>query len=101
MLFEIIGEEAIILEWKGRDPFTAFSRVAGALLTWKSRDPFWQRKVDRRVQQIASRLERKLPEFSQIEAEPNREIKLAKLKKLLAEIRSQVFDYAKELPPLR
>jgi hypothetical protein len=53
------------------------------------------------VQQIASRLERKLPEFSQIEAEPNREIKLAKLKKLLAEIRSQLFDYAKELPPLR
>jgi hypothetical protein len=29
MLFEIIGEEAIILEWKGRDPFTAFSRAAG------------------------------------------------------------------------
>jgi hypothetical protein len=27
MLFEIIGEEAIILEWKGRDPFTAFSRA--------------------------------------------------------------------------
>jgi hypothetical protein len=53
------------------------------------------------VQQIASRLERKLPEFSQIEAEPNREIKLAKLKKLLAEIRSQVFDYAKKLRDLR
>jgi hypothetical protein len=29
MLFEIIGEEAIILEWKGRESFTAFSRVAG------------------------------------------------------------------------
>jgi hypothetical protein len=35
--------------------------------------------------------------LTQIEAEPNREIKLAKLKKLLGEIRSQVFDYAKEL----
>jgi hypothetical protein len=53
------------------------------------------------VQQIASPLERKLPEFTQIEAEPNREIKLAKLKELLAEIRSQVFDYAKELRDLR
>src|SRR4028118_1105080 len=62
---------------------------------------FWEGKVDRRRQQIASELERKLPEFTQIEAEPNREIKLAKLKKLLAEIRSQVFDYSKELRPLR
>ena len=42
-----------------------------------------------------------MPEFSQIEAEPKPEIQLAKLKKLLAEIRSQVFDCAKELPPLR
>jgi hypothetical protein len=70
-------------------------------LAWKGRDPFWHRKVDRRVQQIARLLERKLPEFTQIEAEPNRQIKLAKLKKLLAEIRSQVFDYAKELRDLR
>jgi hypothetical protein len=62
---------------------------------------FWDGKVDRRGQQIASELERKLPEFTQIEAEPNREIKLAKLKKLLAEIRSQVFDYSKELRSLR
>jgi hypothetical protein len=62
---------------------------------------FWHRNVDRRGQQIASELERKLPEFTQIEAEPNWEIKLAKLKKLLAEIRSQVFDYAKELRALR
>jgi hypothetical protein len=29
MLFEIIGEEAIILVSKGRSPFTAFSRAAG------------------------------------------------------------------------
>ena len=62
---------------------------------------FWEGKVDHRGQQTASELERKLPEFTQIEAEPNREIKLAKLKKLLAEIRSQVFDYSKELRPLR
>ena len=49
MLFEIIGEEAIILEWKGRDPFTAFSRAAGdrsfdmkkprSLLAEKGRSP--------------------------------------------------------------
>ena len=62
---------------------------------------FWDGKVDRRGQQIASELERKLPKFTQIEAEPNRKIKLAKLKKLLAEIRSQVFDYSKELRHLR
>jgi len=92
------------LFWNGKveGPLLLFHGwPAIALLEWKSRDPFWHGKADRRVQQIASRLERKLPEFSQIEAEPHREIKLAKLKKLLAEIRSQVFDYAKELPPLR
>ncbi|MEG4217872.1 hypothetical protein QUA27_21265 [Microcoleus sp. Pol14C6] len=80
---------------------TTFSRATGdRTFSIEGRVPFWHRKVDRRVQQIASRLERKLPEFSQIEAEPNREIKLAKLKKLLAEIISQVFDYAQELRDL-
>ncbi len=55
----------------------------------------------RRGEQIASELEKKLPEFSQIEAEPNREIKLAKLKDLLEKIRSLVFDYAQQLRYLR
>jgi hypothetical protein len=52
-------------------------------------------------QQIASKLETILPEFTQIEAEPNREIKLANLKSLLAKIRLLVFDYSKELRHLR
>jgi hypothetical protein len=61
MLFEIIGEEAIILEWKGRDPFTAFSLLGGRslFLVWKGRSSvttfsllggrslFLHRKVDR------------------------------------------------------
>ncbi|MEG4029280.1 MULTISPECIES: hypothetical protein [unclassified Microcoleus] len=33
---------------------------------------FWPENGYRRCQQIASELERKLPEFTQIEAEPNR-----------------------------
>lgn len=52
-------------------------------------------------QQIASKLETILPEFTQIEAEPNREVKLANLKSLLAQIRILVFDYGKELRHLR
>ena len=55
----------------------------------------------RRGEQIASELEKKLPEFNQIKAEQNREIKLAKLKDLLERIRSLVFDYAQELRYLR
>jgi hypothetical protein len=64
----------------GRALFLA-SKGRALFLEWKGLDPFWNGKVDRRGQQIASGLERKLPEFTQIEAEPNREIKLAKLNK--------------------
>jgi hypothetical protein len=52
-------------------------------------------------QQIASKLEKSLPQFTQIEAEANREVKLANLKSLLAQIRLLVFDYSKELRHLR
>ncbi|MEG4346299.1 hypothetical protein QUB70_23920 [Microcoleus sp. A003_D6] len=48
-------------------------------------------------QKIANKLEKLLPEFNQIESEPNREYKLTKLKNLLAAICSLVFDYAQEL----
>ncbi|MGL5065672.1 MAG: hypothetical protein ACRC62_37355 [Microcoleus sp.] len=48
-------------------------------------------------QQIARELETKLPEFTEIETELNREAKLANLKSLLAAIRPLVFDYVKEL----
>ncbi len=52
-------------------------------------------------QQIAGKLEKLLPEFTKIEAEPNREVKLTKLKSLLAAISSLVFEYAQELRHLR
>jgi len=52
-------------------------------------------------QQIAGKLEKLLPEFTKIEAEPNREFKLTKLKSLLATISSLVFDYAQELRHLQ
>lgn len=52
-------------------------------------------------QQIATKLDKLLPEFTQIESEQNREVKLTKLKSLLAAIRSLVFNYAQELRHLR
>ncbi|MEG4320661.1 MULTISPECIES: hypothetical protein [unclassified Microcoleus] len=52
-------------------------------------------------QQIATKLDKLRPEFTQIESEPNREVKLTKLKSLLATVRSLVFDYTKELRHLR
>ncbi|MEG5057781.1 hypothetical protein QUB60_22025 [Microcoleus sp. A2-C5] len=52
-------------------------------------------------QQISSKLEKLLPEFTKIEAEANREIKLTDLKNLLAAISSLVFEYAQELRHLR
>jgi len=69
--------------------------------TGDGRALFLYRKVDGRGQQIASGLEIKLPEFTQIDVELNPEIKLAKLKKLLVKIRNAVFDYVKELRDLR
>ncbi|MEG4967120.1 hypothetical protein QUB11_10730 [Microcoleus sp. B6-A1] len=49
----------------GRSHFMSFSQRAG----YRS---FWPENGYRRCQQIATELERKLPEFTQIEAEPNR-----------------------------
>jgi len=52
-------------------------------------------------QQIASKLEKLLPEFTKIEVQANREVKLTQLKSLLAAISSLVFEYAQELRHLR
>ncbi|MEG4574522.1 hypothetical protein QUA56_17770 [Microcoleus sp. N3A4] len=55
------------------------------------------RKKYRKAQQIVSELEKKLPEFSQIEREHDRQVKLQKLKDLLAEVRTKMFDCAQQV----
>ncbi|AFZ09264.1 hypothetical protein Osc7112_4998 [Oscillatoria nigro-viridis PCC 7112] len=55
------------------------------------------RKKYRKAQQIVSELEKKLPEFSQIEREQDRQVKLQKLKQLLAEIRIKMFDCTQQV----
>ncbi|MEG4206618.1 hypothetical protein QUA20_22170 [Microcoleus sp. Pol7_A1] len=55
------------------------------------------RKKYRKAQQIVSELEKKLPEFSQIEREQDRQVKLQKLKQFLAEVRTKMFDCAQQV----
>lgn len=55
------------------------------------------RKKYRKAQQIVSELEKKLPRFSEIEKEQNRQVKLQKLKELLAEVRTKMFDCAQQV----
>ncbi|MEG4519918.1 MULTISPECIES: hypothetical protein [unclassified Microcoleus] len=55
------------------------------------------RKKYHQAQQIVSKLEKKLPEFSVIESEQDKQIKLLKLKKLLAEVRTKMFDCAQQV----
>ncbi|MEG4943056.1 hypothetical protein [Microcoleus sp. F4-D5] len=59
------------------------------------------RKKYRQAQQIVSDLENKLPAFSQIEREQDRQVKLQNLKQLLAEIRTQMFDCAQQVRYLK
>ncbi|OIP66970.1 MAG: hypothetical protein AUK43_20905 [Oscillatoriales cyanobacterium CG2_30_40_61] len=51
----------------------------------------------RKAQQIVSKLEKTLPKFSEIEKEQNRQIKLQKLKELLAEVRTKMFDFSQQM----
>jgi hypothetical protein len=55
------------------------------------------RKKYRQAQQIVGELEKKLPELRAIESEQNRQVKLPKLKQLLAEVRTQMLAFAKQL----
>ncbi|MEG3930225.1 MULTISPECIES: hypothetical protein [unclassified Microcoleus] len=59
------------------------------------------RKKYRQAQQIVSELEKKLPEFSQIESEQDRQVKLQKLKQFLAEVRTKMFDCAQQVRYLK
>jgi len=55
------------------------------------------RKKYRRAQQIVGELEKKLPELGAIESEQNRQVKLQKLKELLAEVHTQMLAFAKQV----
>ncbi|MBD0307677.1 MAG: hypothetical protein ICV80_05905 [Microcoleus sp. T1-bin1] len=55
------------------------------------------RKKYRQAQQIVGELEKKLPELRAIESEQNRQVKLQKLKELLAEVHTKMLAFAKQV----
>ncbi|MCC3593005.1 hypothetical protein [Microcoleus sp. PH2017_28_MFU_U_A] len=55
------------------------------------------RKRYRNAQKIVGELEKKLPKFGEIEREADRQVKLRKLKELLAEIRTKMFDCTQQV----
>ncbi len=55
------------------------------------------RKKYRKAQQIVGELEKKLPEFGEIEREQDRQVKLQKLKGLLAEVRTKMLACAQQV----
>ncbi|HSF75726.1 MAG TPA: hypothetical protein VLA84_18170, partial [Microcoleus sp.] len=55
------------------------------------------RKKYRQAQQIVGELEKKLPELGAIESEQNRQVKLQKLKELLAEVHTKILAFAQEV----
>ena len=55
------------------------------------------RKKYHKAQQIVSELEKKLPELDAIESEQNRQVKLQKLKELLAEVHTKMLAFAKQM----
>jgi hypothetical protein len=95
-----------ILVWLKQNPETlksvtpAFNIYLINLLCYRAKIVFVYheaRKRYRKAQQIVSELEKKLPEFSEIEKEQDRQIKLQKLKKLLAEVRTKMFDFSQQM----
>ncbi|MEG3848724.1 hypothetical protein QT971_24740 [Microcoleus sp. herbarium19] len=55
------------------------------------------RKKYRQAQRIVGELEKKLPELSEIEREEDKQVKLQKLKKFLAEVRTKMLACAREV----
>ena len=55
------------------------------------------RKRYRKAQQIVGELEKKLPEFGAIEKEQDRQVKLLKLKELLAEVRTKMLACSQQV----
>ncbi|MEG4489583.1 hypothetical protein [Microcoleus sp. D2_18a_B4] len=59
------------------------------------------RKKYRQAQQIVGELEKKLPELRAIESEQNRQVKLQKLKELLAEVHTKMLAFAQQVQYLQ
>jgi len=59
------------------------------------------RELYREGQSLTSDIEKEIPQFTQIEHEPDAESRLTQLKQLLARIRTKVFDYTKCLSLLK
>ncbi len=104
------GKQCHILVWLQEDPKTVVRATSTFNYYWmnllcarsKILCVYNQARESYRLgQQIANKLEKQLPEFTQIELESNREVKLTQLKSLLATISSLVFDYAQELRHLQ
>jgi hypothetical protein len=55
------------------------------------------RKKYRKAQQIVGELEKKLPELGAIKSEQNRQVKLQKLKELLAEVHTKMLAFAQQV----
>ena len=55
------------------------------------------RKKYRQAQQIVGELEKKIPELRAIEGEQNRQVKLQKLKELLAEVHTKMLAFAQQV----
>ncbi|MEG4579560.1 hypothetical protein QUA71_08110 [Microcoleus sp. MON1_C5] len=55
------------------------------------------RKKYRKAQQIVGELEKKLPDLDAIESEQNRQVKLQKLKELLAQVRTKMLAFAQQV----
>jgi hypothetical protein len=95
-----------ILVWLQDNPQTlksatpAFYSYLMNLLCYRAKIVFMYgetRKKYRQAQQIVGELEKKLPELRAIESEPNRQVKLQKLKELLAEVHTKMLAFAKQV----
>ena len=95
-----------ILVWLQDDPQTlpsatpTFNSYLMNLLCSRAKIVFVYRearKKYRKAQQIVGELEKKLPEFGEVEKEQSQEVKLQKLKKLLAEVRTKMFACAQQV----
>ncbi|XZN92605.1 MAG: hypothetical protein ACM65M_07140 [Microcoleus sp.] len=95
-----------ILVWLEDDPETlksvtsTFNYYLTNLLCYRAKIVFVYREARKEyhtAQQIVGELEKKLPEFSEIEREQDRQVKLQKLKDLLAEVRTKMLACAQQV----
>lgn len=95
-----------ILVWLQDNPQTlkfatpTFNSYLMNLLCYRAKILFVYRQARKRyrtAQQIVGELEKKLPEFAEIEGEQDRQVKLQKLKDLLAEVRTKMLACARQV----